>query len=86
MTRVTSERRDGQPNPAAASWSAAETAEDGGVVTAKVSIEDEQTGRSRPAAVAQRCLSAVRQSCGVARQCAAQTWNRCNDTIANAVA
>lgn len=86
MTRVTSQRPDGQPTPAAASWSAAETAEDGGVVTTKVSVEDEQTPRSRPAAVAERCLSAVRDSCGVARQCATRTWHRCNDTIANAVA
>lgn len=92
MTKVTSERRDGRANPAAtASWSAGATAEDGGgVVTAKVSVEEEQTAaavnRSRPAVVAERCMSAVRDSCGVARQCAARTWHRCNDTIAHAVA
>ena len=85
MTRVTSERHDARQTPTAASWSSAgASAEDGGVVTANNKVEDEPS-RSRPAVVAERCLTVVRDSCGAARQCAARTWHRCNDTIAHAV-
>ena len=82
MTKVTSERNEARP----ASWSAGASADengDGGV-TAKVTVEDES--RSGPAAVAERCMSVVRSSCGVARQCASRTWHRCNSTISQAVA
>lgn len=82
MTKVTSERNEARP----ASWSAGASVDengDGGA-TAKVSVEDES--RSGPAAVAERYMSVVRDSCGVARQCAARTWHRCNSTIAQAVA
>ena len=85
MTRVTTEQSDARATPGVASWSAAEAAEDGGVVTAKVTVEDE-TSRSRPANAAERYMSVVRDSCGTARKCAERTWRRCNDTIANAVA
>jgi hypothetical protein len=83
MTKVNSERNEARP----ASWSAgaasADENGDGGATT-KVSVEDES--RSGPAAVAERYMSVVRESCGVARQCAARTWHRCNSTIAQAVA
>ena len=42
--------------------------------------------RRRQATVADRCLSVVRQKCGAARQCAARTWDRCNDTLTQVVA
>lgn len=83
MTKVTSsERNEARQIAGAASWSAGAAADDGAAT--KVTVEDES--RSRPATVADRYMAVVRDSCGVARQCAARTWQRCNSTISQVVA
>lgn len=48
--------------------------------------DGDRSRRRRQASVADRCLSAVRQKCGAARECAARTWDRCNDTLTQVVA
>lgn len=97
MTKV-SEKQESAP--AAKSWpsSDAATPDDAATpvkaaesVQLAVDVDDaecdgDRSHRRRQASVKERCVAAARQKCGVARECAARTWRRCNETVAQVVA